>query len=75
MTVKDFLVVVGGLMKALMVIGTFLVKPISKLSMNSQIVNELFIFEEEEDKKILKRNLMRLNSFHSQNLDLNHTQK
>lgn len=50
MTVKDLLAVIGGLMKALMVIGRFLVKPISKLSMNSQLVNELFMFE--EDKKI-----------------------
>lgn len=54
MKIQDLLAVVGGLMKTLLVIGRFLVKPISKLSLNSELVNELFVFEEQRNRRMKK---------------------
>ncbi|KAL4484423.1 hypothetical protein ABPG74_019600 [Tetrahymena malaccensis] len=50
--VQGLLAVVGGLLKTLILIGRVLVKPIAKLSMNSELVNELFVFEDQRNRRL-----------------------
>ncbi|EAR89722.2 transmembrane protein, putative (macronuclear) [Tetrahymena thermophila SB210] len=52
--VQGLLAVVGGLLKTLILIGRVLVKPIAKLSMNSELVNELFVFEDQRNRRLRK---------------------
>ncbi|KAL4496249.1 hypothetical protein ABPG72_012986 [Tetrahymena utriculariae] len=46
--------IIGGLLKTLLVIGYFCTKPFSKISMRSELVNQLFTFEKITNKKLIK---------------------
>jgi len=43
--------IIGGLLKTMMIIGRLISKPIGRISINKLILNEIFSFEDENDKR------------------------
>ncbi|EAR89262.2 transmembrane protein, putative (macronuclear) [Tetrahymena thermophila SB210] len=67
--------IIGGLMKTLLVIGYFCTKPFSKISMRSELVNQLFTFEKISSKKLKKIHEIQGLSEENFNMDDNNNQK
>ncbi|KAL4446647.1 hypothetical protein ABPG74_005585 [Tetrahymena malaccensis] len=67
--------IIGGLMKTLLVIGYFCTKPFSKISMRSELVNQLFTFEKISSKKLKKIHEIKGQSEENFNMDEDKNQK